>query len=62
MTLKAFLNLYDNWYNIIVQVNDNNLQPIVKGNPFEVLSHEDVGNKEVVVFGVYDNELYVRVK
>jgi hypothetical protein len=53
--------MYDNW-NGIVCVNDDNLNCIVKGNLFVVLSKDNLYEMEVVAFGFYDNELCVRVR
>ena len=61
MKLREFLDLYDNW-NGVICVNDDNLQPIVKGDPYVVLSHNSLYEMEVVAFGFYDNELCIRVK
>lgn len=61
MKLRDFVNLYDNWNGILV-VNDDNLDPIVKGEVEVALSYENVNEKEVVAFGFYDNELCVRVR
>ena len=61
MKLRDFVNLYDNWNGILV-VNNDNLDPIVKGKVKVALSYENVHEKEVVAFGFYDNELCVRVR
>ena len=61
MKLRDFVNLYDNWNGILV-VNDDNLDPIVKGEVEVALSYRNVNEKEVVAFGFYDNELCVRVR
>ena len=61
MKLREFLNMYDNWNGVVV-INDDNLNQIVKGGPYAVLSCEDLYATEVVAFGFYDNELCVRVK
>ena len=61
MKLRDFTYLYDNWNGIQV-VNDDNLNPIVKGKVEVALSHGNVCEKEVVAFGFYDNELCVRVR
>ena len=61
MKLRDFVYLYDNWNGILV-VNDDNLNPIVKGKVEVALSHRNVCEKEVVAFGFYDNELCVRVR
>lgn len=61
MKLRDFVNLYDNWNGILV-VNDDNLDPIVKGEVEVALSYVNVHEKEVVAFGFYDNELCVRVR
>ena len=60
MKLRDFVYLYDNWNGILV-VNDDNLNPIVKGKVEVALSHGNICKKEVVAFGFYDNELCVRV-
>ena len=61
MKLRDFVYLYDNWNGILV-VNDDNHNPIVKGEVEVALSHGNVCEKEVVAFGFYDNELCVRVR
>lgn len=61
MKLRDFVNLYDNWNGILV-VNDDNLNPIVKGKVEVALSCGNVCEKEVVAFGFYDNEFCVRVR
>ena len=61
MKLRDFVNLYDNWKGILV-VNEDNLNPIVKGTVEVALSCGNVCEKEVVAFGFYDNELCVRVR
>lgn len=61
MKLREFLDMYDNW-NGIICVNDDNLNCIIKGNPYVVLSHKNLYEMEVVSFGFYDNELCVRVR
>lgn len=61
MKLRDFVYRYDNWNEILV-VNDDNLNPIVKGKIEVVLSHGNVCEKEVVAFGFYDNELCVSVR
>ena len=59
--LEEFLEMYDNWYSDAV-INDDELQPIIKGPPSYILSCGDIGGKEVVSFGFYDDQLYIRVK
>lgn len=62
MTFKNFMDLYDNWNETLV-VNDNNLNPIVKGNVLDIMDSEQyLFKKEVIAFGFYDNELTVRIK
>lgn len=61
MKLCEFLDLYDNWNGILV-VNDDNLNPIVKGEVQNILFSSGVHDMEVVAFGFYDNELCVRVR
>lgn len=61
MKLREFLNLYDNW-NGIICVNDDDLNCIIKGDPYVVLSNGNLFEMEVVSFGFYDNELCVRVR
>lgn len=61
MKLRDFVELYDNWDGILV-VNDDNLEPIVKGEVEVALSYGNVCEKEVIAFGFYDNELCVRVR
>ena len=59
---KKFLELYDNWNGITV-VNDNNLKRIVKDNTLTIFeTRKDLHKKEVVSFGFYDNQLFIRVK
>lgn len=59
--LEEFLEMYDNWYSDAV-INDDELQPIIKGPPSYILSCGNIGGKEVVSFGFYDGQLYIRVK
>ena len=61
MKCREFLNMYDNW-NEVVCINDDNLNLIVKDKPSVALSHKNVFEMEVVAFGFYDNELCIRVK
>lgn len=61
MRCEEFLEMYDNWNGDVV-VNDDELCPIIKGLPDYILSHGDIGGKEVVAFGFYDGELCVMVK
>lgn len=61
MRLEEFLEMYDNWNDGIV-INDDELCPIIKGPPSYILSCGNIGGKEVVAFGFYDNKLCVRVK
>lgn len=61
MRLEEFLEMYDNWNHAVV-INDDELNPIVKGPPSYILSCGNVGGKKVVTFGFYDGELGVRVK
>lgn len=59
MKLKDFLTRYD-WTGTVC-INDDNLNCITKGNFWNLKLHE-LGDREVVAFGFYDNELCVRVK
>ena len=62
MKFKKFLELYDNWNGIMV-VNDGNLNCIVRDNTLTIFeTRKDLYEKEVIAFGFYDNELFVRVK
>lgn len=62
MKLKEFLDMYDNW-NGVMCVNDNNLDLIVKGSVYQIITaHKNLHRKQVVAFGFYDNELCVRIK
>ena len=62
MKFKKFLELYDNW-NGITTVNDNNSKLIVRDSTLTIFeTRKDLHEKEVVAFGFYDNELFVRVK
>ena len=62
MNFRTFMNMYDNW-NENVQVNDNELKPIVNDRVFLVMENRpDLFNKKVVSFGFYDNTLTVRVR
>lgn len=62
MTFKEFMILYDDW-NGITKVNDDDLNPIIIGNTYEIMTtREDLFNKKVVAFGFYDDMLTVRVK
>lgn len=60
MKLCNFLNLYDNWDDVLV-INDDNLDCLYYGN-FWSIKISDFENREVVAFGFYDNELCVRVR
>ena len=62
MNFKYFLELYDNWNGITV-VNDKNSKRIVRDNTLTIFeTRKDLYEKEVVAFGFYDNELFVRVR
>lgn len=62
MTLKNFLELYDNW-NGITRVDDNKLNKIVEGKTVCIYEeNENLHRKKVVSFGFYDGELTIRVK
>lgn len=71
MNFKDFMDLYDNW-NGITQVNDDNLNPIVREKTSNLMWENPVLNgvenkeklfeMEVVSFGFYDDVFYVRVK
>jgi hypothetical protein len=61
MRLEEFLEMYDNWNSDVV-INDDELNPIIRGRPSYILSWGNVGGKKVVAFGFYDGELAVRVK
>ena len=52
MRLEEFLEMYDNWNHDVV-INDDELNPIVKGLPSYILSCGNVGGKDVVAFGFY---------
>ena len=61
MTLKDFLDTYDNWDGI-VKVNDDNLNTIAKDNIITIMeTRKDLYDKEVVAFGFYDGELTIRI-
>lgn len=59
MNLREFLGMYDNW-DKVVSVNDGTLT--IKGKPDVLLSHGILYEKEVVSFGIHDNELCVKVR
>lgn len=62
MKFIDFVNMYDNW-NGYITVNDDNLNSIVKGKTIDIMdNHNNLFEMEVVAFGFYDNELYVRVR
>ena len=61
MRLKEFLKMYDNWNGYVV-INDDELNPIIRGRLSYVLFRGNVDEKEVIEFGFYDDELVVRVK
>lgn len=61
MRCEEFLEMYNDWNHAVV-INDDELNPIVKGPPSYILSCGNVGGKEVVAFGFYDGELAIRVK
>ena len=59
MKLRDFLDLYDGVG--IVCINDDNLNCLCYGDIWNVNIY-DFENREVVLFGFYDNKLYVRVR
>lgn len=61
MRLKEFLEMYDNWNGDVV-INDDELNPIIRGRPSYILFWGNVDEKEVIAFGFYDGELAVRVR
>lgn len=71
MNFKQFMDMYDNW-NGKTTVNDNNCNTnvIVSGYtldimerrlPLSKLNYEQLFEAEVVSFGFYDDELFVRL-
>ena len=60
MKLRELLDMYDNWNGITV-INDDNLEPIVKGETSMIAKDEIFMGCEVVAFGFYDNEFCVRI-
>lgn len=62
MNLYDFVNMYDNW-NGNMTVNDDNLNPIVVGNIYDIMAkRRDLHNKKVVSFGFYDGVMTIRIK
>lgn len=62
MSLKDFLEMYDNW-NGNTQINGDNLETIVEGNTCKIYDNRvDLHEKHVVAFGFYDGVLTVRIK
>ena len=62
MRFKDFMDLCDNW-NGRVKVNDNNLKTIVRGPTSRIMdTRKDLYEKEVVAFGVFGEEIAIRVK
>ena len=59
MKLKDFLDLYDGAG--IVCINDDNLNCLCYGDIWNVNIYY-FENRKVVLFGFYDNKLYVRVR
>lgn len=60
MTVRAILEMYDNW-NTTVVVNDNNLREIARGKGYEIYDNNDLVNLPVSSFGFYDGEFCIRV-
>lgn len=65
MTVFGLMCLFDNWNKNLV-VNDENLEPILNGKTVlkvfeEREKYKSILNKEVMVFGVYDDDICVRV-
>jgi len=66
MTLKDFLNLYDNW-NGVVKINDIDLNEILKCKVSKFMFkdamyyNEDLMESFVIAFGFFDEELTVRI-
>ena len=70
MSVKIFLEMYDNW-NGKTRINDDNLNLIVEGhtsliyeNPNNMMNYHgrNILEMEVVSFGFYENVLTIRVK
>ena len=74
MTLRRFMEMYDNW-NGVTKVNDDNLNTIVYGRTMDIMecfesfdskteveNYDKLFGMEVVAFGFYDEELCVRVR
>ncbi len=65
MTVFGLMCLFDNWSKNLV-VNDENLEPILNGKTVlkvfeEREKYKSILNKEVMAFGVYDDDICVRV-
>lgn len=61
MTLKNFLELYDNW-NSIVTVNDNTQLPLISMVASDLYNCKYAFiDSKVVSFGFYDDELCIRI-
>lgn len=71
MKLYDFLNLYDLWGKTVT-INNNRLKPIVVDTAYNIMkciptlngmeNYEKLFNMKVVAFGIYNDELCVRVK
>lgn len=65
MTVFGLMCLFDSWSKNLV-VNDENLEPILNGKTVlkvfeEREKYKNILNKEVMGFGVYDDDICVRV-
>lgn len=70
MKLKDFLDLYDNWCDGIVTINDDNetnweFNPVFRQFPiqefYDTYKNAPVMEKEILAFGFYDGELTIRI-
>ena len=62
LTLKSFLEKYDNW-NGKTRINDDNLDTIVEDETVNIYDNrKDLLEMQVVSFGFYDGVMTVRVK
>lgn len=62
ITLKEFLELYDNW-NGITHINDNTDETVrlENGQTYWIAENSEYLDKKVIAFGLYDNEMFIRV-
>lgn len=60
MTIKELLDMYDNW-NGVTKINDCNSNCMAKDRTLIIAENDELTAKEVVSFGVYDDEFCIRI-